>query len=42
MSLATESKEVIIIIPAYNEEGNIPPLIANIRSKISDADILIV
>ena len=42
MSSATDSKGVIIIIPAYNEEGNIVPLIKNIRSKISDADILII
>lgn len=42
MSSPVESKEVIIIIPAYNEEGNITSLIKNIRSKISGADIVII
>src|SRR3990172_12406423 len=42
MSLAPDPKEVIIIIPAYNEEGNLLSLIKNIRSKISGVDILII
>lgn len=42
MSSAPDSKGVIIIIPAYNEEGNITSLIKSIRSKISEADILII
>src|SRR3990172_7196846 len=42
MSLEPAQKEVIIIIPAFNEERNIPSLIGNIRSKISEADILII
>ncbi len=37
-----ESKDVIIIIPAYNEENNIVPLIKKIRSKVSSADILVI
>ena len=36
------SKEIIIVIPAYNEESNIPPLIKRIRYHIADADILVV
>ena len=35
-------KEVIIVIPAYNEEKNIEPLIKNIKAKVSDADILVI
>ncbi|MBI5192088.1 MAG: glycosyltransferase family 2 protein [Nitrospirae bacterium] len=35
-------KEVIIVIPAYNEEKNIEPLIRNIKTKVSDIDILVV
>ena len=42
MSLQPEDKQVIIIIPAYNEERNIPSLIEKIRCKISEADILII
>lgn len=35
-----ESKEVLIIIPAYNEENNIASLIENIRNNITCVDIL--
>jgi glycosyltransferase involved in cell wall biosynthesis len=42
MSLVPDKKEVLIIIPAYNEEGSIPTLIKNIRSKVSYTDILII
>lgn len=35
-------KEVIIVIPAYNEENNTLPLIKNIQGKITEADILVV
>src|SRR3990172_5680637 len=42
MSLQPEDKQVIIIIPAFNEEGNIPSLIEVIRSKVSGVDILII
>src|SRR3990172_8360776 len=42
MSLQPEDKQVIIIIPAFNEEGNIPSLIEVIRSKVSEADVLII
>ena len=35
-----ESKEVLIIIPAYNEENNIASLIENIRNRITGVDIL--
>lgn len=37
-----ELKKFIIVIPAYNEEKNIAPLIRNIRNKIPDVDILII
>ncbi|HKZ56781.1 MAG TPA: glycosyltransferase family 2 protein, partial [Thermodesulfovibrionales bacterium] len=37
-----KSRETIIVIPAYNEEGNIGPLIGNIRRKDIDADILVI
>ncbi len=37
-----QSKETIIVIPAYNEESNIELLIRNIRSKVLDTDILVV
>src|SRR3972149_7954529 len=37
-----ESKEVLIIIPAYNEENNIASLIENIRSKITEVNILVI
>ena len=33
---------IIIIIPAYNEEGNIGPLINRIREKLHDVDILVI
>jgi glycosyltransferase involved in cell wall biosynthesis len=36
------SKDTIIVIPAHNEEKNLPPLIKQIRIKITDADILVV
>src|SRR3989337_832678 len=36
------SKEIIIIIPAYNEENNIPPLIKEIQNKVSGAGILVI
>ncbi len=36
------SKEIIIIIPAYNEEGNIAPLIKEIQNRISGAAILVI
>ncbi|MCC7202784.1 MAG: glycosyltransferase family 2 protein [Nitrospirae bacterium] len=36
------SKEVIIIIPAYNEENNITPLIKEIQDKVSGAAILVI
>ena len=42
MTKISEPKEVIIIIPAYNEEGTLLSLIKNIRSKISGVDILII
>ena len=35
-------KEVIIVIPAYNEEKNIEPLIKNIKAKVSNVDILVI
>lgn len=35
-------KEVIIVIPAYNEEKNIEPIIKNIRGKVPDVDILVI
>lgn len=38
----TSSKETIIIIPAYNEENNISPLIKEIRDKVSGAAILVI
>lgn len=37
-----KTKQIIIIIPAFNEEDNITSLIKNIRCKIPDVDILIV
>lgn len=33
---------IIIVIPAYNEEGNIGPLIHRIREKLHDVDILVI
>jgi len=36
------SKEIIIIIPAYNEESNISPLIKEIQNKVSGATILVI
>ena len=36
------SQEIIIIIPAYNEESNISPLIKEIQNKVSGADILVI
>src|SRR3990170_283018 len=36
------SKEIIIIIPAYNEENNIPPLIKEIQNKVSGAGIFVI
>lgn len=38
----TSSKETIIIIPAYNEENNITPLIKEIQDKVSGAAILVI
>ncbi len=35
-------KEIIIIIPAYNEEKNIESLIRNIRAKVSNVDVLVI
>ena len=35
-----ESKDVLIIIPAYNEGNNIASLIENIRNRITGVDIL--
>ncbi len=35
-----EANKAIIVIPAYNEEGNIGPLIHKIRGKLPDIDIL--
>lgn len=37
-----EANKAIIVIPAYNEEGNIGPLIHKIRGKLPDIDILII
>ena len=34
--------KIIIVIPAYNEEGNIGPLIHRIREKLHDVDILVI
>src|SRR3990172_2440584 len=42
MPSSSESREVIIVIPAYNEENNIIPLIKSIRNKVSNADILVI
>src|SRR3972149_8973646 len=36
------SQKIIIIIPAYNEESNISPLIKEIQNKVSGADILVI
>ena len=36
------SKEIIIIIPAYNEESKISPLIKEIQNKVSGATILVI
>jgi len=36
------SKKTLIIIPAYNEEGSIARVIANIRRDVPQADILVV
>ncbi len=36
------SKEVIIVIPAYNEEKNIGPVINKIKAKVPEADVLII
>ena len=35
-------RHIIIVIPAYNEEGNIGPLIQRIREKLHDVDILVI
>lgn len=37
-----KAKEVIIVIPAYNEEKNIGNLLKNIRTKVPDIDILVI
>jgi glycosyltransferase involved in cell wall biosynthesis len=39
---ATVPKKTLIIIPAYNEEGSIARVIANIRRDVPNADILVV
>ena len=36
------SKKILIIIPAYNEEGSIARVIENIRRHVPEADILVV
>jgi len=36
------TKDTIIIIPAFNEEKNLPPLIDHVRKKAPDTDILVV
>src|SRR3972149_2737812 len=35
-----QSKETVIIIPAYNEESNISTLIKEVRDKVPGTDIL--
>lgn len=42
MTLPGNQRDVIIIIPAYNEEKGLPSLIRNIRNHVSDVDILVV
>src|SRR3990172_12843892 len=37
-----EEFDTVIILPAFNEEKNLPPLIENIRNKIPCADIVVV
>lgn len=34
--------KVIIILPAFNEEQNLPPLLQTVRKEVKEADILIV
>ena len=38
----TLSKKTLIIVPAYNEEGSIAPVVENIRRHVTKADILVV
>jgi glycosyltransferase involved in cell wall biosynthesis len=38
----SEHRNVLIVIPAYNEERNISSLLGNIRQTISEADILVI
>jgi len=37
-----EGLDVLIVMPAFNEERNLPLVIENIRSKVPDSDILVV
>ncbi|HAS18195.1 MAG TPA: glycosyl transferase family 2, partial [Nitrospiraceae bacterium] len=37
-----EEFDTVIILPAFNEEKNLPPLIENIRNKIPCAEIVVV
>jgi len=38
----SEHRKVIIVIPAHNEERNLPSLLESIRKKISEVDILVI
>lgn len=40
--MLSEHRNVLIVIPAYNEERNIPSLLGTIRRTISEADILVI
>jgi len=38
----TVEKKILIIIPAYNEEGSVGKVIEDVRTHLSQADILVV